>query len=129
MTNPAPLRLVKKPVLKNAYPHHNAAATRATRWATRFVAALLGMTMPRFPDKVPLVGMQPRVVRVAHGLQVTLVVREFGNPHATGGFTPNLQRHVPCPPVGVTGSTVAEALNGVCDDNLTLRRYALRFTQ
>lgn len=26
-------------------------------------------------------------------------------------FTPNLQRHVSCPPVGVTGSTVAEALS------------------
>ncbi len=40
-------------------------------------------------------------------------------------FTPNLQRHVPCPPVGVIGSTVAEALNRVFDDNPTLRRYVL----
>ena len=40
-------------------------------------------------------------------------------------FTPNLQRHVSCPPVRVTGSTVAEALNGVFDDNPILRRYVL----
>ena len=40
-------------------------------------------------------------------------------------FTPNLQRHVSCPPVGVTGGTVAEALNSVFDDNPTLRRYVL----
>jgi photosystem II stability/assembly factor-like uncharacterized protein len=40
-------------------------------------------------------------------------------------FTPNLQRHVSCPPVGVTGSTVAEALSSVFDDNPRLRRYVL----
>ena len=40
-------------------------------------------------------------------------------------FTPNLQRHVPCPPVRVTGSTVAEALNGVFDDNPILKGYVL----
>jgi molybdopterin converting factor small subunit len=40
-------------------------------------------------------------------------------------FTPNLQRHVSCPAVGVTGSTVAEALSSVFDDNPTLRRYVL----
>ncbi len=40
-------------------------------------------------------------------------------------FTANLQRHVSCPPVGVTGSTVAEALSSVFDDNPTLRRYVL----
>ncbi len=40
-------------------------------------------------------------------------------------FTSNLQRHVSCPPVGVTGSTVGEALSSVFDDNPTLRGYVL----
>ncbi len=40
-------------------------------------------------------------------------------------FTPNLQRHVSCPPVEVAGSTVAEALSSVFDNNPTLRRYVL----
>ncbi len=40
-------------------------------------------------------------------------------------FTPNLQRHVSCPPVEVAGSTVAEALTNVFDNNPTLRRYVL----
>ena len=40
-------------------------------------------------------------------------------------FTPNLKRHVACPPVRVTGSTVAEALGNVFNDNPTLRRYVL----
>jgi hypothetical protein len=40
-------------------------------------------------------------------------------------FTPNLQRHVSCPPVEVAGSTVAEALTSVFDNNPTLRRYVL----
>lgn len=40
-------------------------------------------------------------------------------------FTPNLQRHVRCPPVSVTGATVAEALDSVFDDNPTLKRYVL----
>ena len=40
-------------------------------------------------------------------------------------FTSNLQRHVSCPPVGVTGGTVAEVLNSIFDDNPTLRRYVL----
>ena len=40
-------------------------------------------------------------------------------------FTPNLQRHVACPPTRVTGSTVAEALECVFRDNPTLRRYVL----
>ncbi len=40
-------------------------------------------------------------------------------------FTPNLQRHVSCPPVDVAGGTVAEALSSVFDDNPTLRRYVL----
>ena len=40
-------------------------------------------------------------------------------------FTPNLRRHVSCPPVEVAGSTVAEALSSVFDNNPTLRRYVL----
>lgn len=40
-------------------------------------------------------------------------------------FTPNLQRHVQCPPVSVAGATVAEALDSVFDDNPTLKRYVL----
>ena len=40
-------------------------------------------------------------------------------------FTPNLQRHVSCPPARVTGSTVAEALECVFSDNPTLRHYVL----
>ena len=40
-------------------------------------------------------------------------------------FTANLQRHVACPPARVTGSTVAEALDCIFDDNPTLRGYVL----
>ena len=40
-------------------------------------------------------------------------------------FTPNLQRHVDCPPVHVTGGTVAEALECVFRENPTLRGYVL----
>lgn len=40
-------------------------------------------------------------------------------------FTPNLQRHVACPPARVAGSTVAEALDCVFDGNPTLRGYVL----
>ena len=40
-------------------------------------------------------------------------------------FTPNLQRHVECPPVQVTGGTVAEALECVFSENPTLRGYVL----
>jgi hypothetical protein len=40
-------------------------------------------------------------------------------------FTPNLQRHVQCPPVSVSGTTVAEALGSVFDDNPILKRYVL----
>ena len=40
-------------------------------------------------------------------------------------FTPNLQRHVRCPPVRVTARTVAEALGTVFEDNPTLRGYVL----
>jgi len=40
-------------------------------------------------------------------------------------FTPNLQRHVRCPPAAVEGSTVAEALGKVFADNPLLRGYVL----
>lgn len=40
-------------------------------------------------------------------------------------FTPNLQRHVQCPPVRVTGRTVAEALGCIFDENPMLRGYVL----
>jgi molybdopterin synthase sulfur carrier subunit len=83
------------------------------------------MTMFRFPDKVPVVGKQLRVARVS------MVCRprwQLGNPKilmVQVVFTPNLQRHVHCPPVRVTGSTVAEVLNGVFDDNPILKGYVL----
>jgi molybdopterin synthase sulfur carrier subunit len=40
-------------------------------------------------------------------------------------FTPNLQRHVVCAPTQVAGSTVAEALGSVFDDNPRLKSYVL----
>lgn len=40
-------------------------------------------------------------------------------------FTPNLQRHVTCPPVRVKGDTVAEALECVFSENPALRGYVL----
>ena len=40
-------------------------------------------------------------------------------------FTANLQRHISCPPARVSGSTVADALNGVFDDNPLLKGYVL----
>jgi molybdopterin converting factor small subunit len=40
-------------------------------------------------------------------------------------FTANLQRHVNCPPVRVTGATVAEALECVFSENPALRGYVL----
>ena len=40
-------------------------------------------------------------------------------------FTANLQRHVDCPPTGVVGSTVGEALASVFADNPRLRSYVL----
>ncbi|MDX1433050.1 MAG: MoaD/ThiS family protein [Gammaproteobacteria bacterium] len=40
-------------------------------------------------------------------------------------FTPNLQRHVACPPRAVSGATVAEALRGVFADNPRLAGYVL----
>lgn len=40
-------------------------------------------------------------------------------------FTRNLQRHVECPPVEVSGATVAEALAAVFAANPRLRGYVL----
>jgi len=40
-------------------------------------------------------------------------------------FTPNLQRHVCCPPVEVAGATVREALDGVFQVNTQARGYIL----
>lgn len=40
-------------------------------------------------------------------------------------FTPNLQRHVDCPPTTVPGTTVREALDGVFADRPRLEGYLL----
>lgn len=40
-------------------------------------------------------------------------------------FTPNLQRHVTCPPKDVTGNTVGEALESVFAENQQARGYVL----
>lgn len=40
-------------------------------------------------------------------------------------FTPNLQRHVECPPVDVRGATVREALDAVFAANPRARGYIL----
>ena len=40
-------------------------------------------------------------------------------------FTANLQRHVPCPPTTVSGSTVREALAEVFDVTPRLRGYVV----
>jgi sulfur carrier protein ThiS len=40
-------------------------------------------------------------------------------------FTPNLQRHLACPPRAVAGRTVAAALQEVFADNPVLRGYVL----
>lgn len=40
-------------------------------------------------------------------------------------FTPNLQRHLDCPPRAVAGATVAAALRAVFADNPRLRGYVL----
>ena len=40
-------------------------------------------------------------------------------------FTPNLDRHIDCPPRMVSGSTVREALDAVFADNDRLRGYVL----
>ena len=44
---------------------------------------------------------------------------------ATVVFTPNLQRHVECPPEGVVGSTVRVVLDAVFAQNPRLRGYVL----
>lgn len=40
-------------------------------------------------------------------------------------FTPNLERHLACPPRAVAGHTVAAALQAVFTDNPGLRGYVL----
>ncbi len=40
-------------------------------------------------------------------------------------FTPNLQRHVECPPQEVAGETVREVLNQIFDSNPRLQGYVL----
>ena len=40
-------------------------------------------------------------------------------------FTPNLQRHVACPPAEVVGGTVREVLDAVFAQNPRLRGYVL----
>jgi len=40
-------------------------------------------------------------------------------------FTPNIQRHVSCPPAEVAGATVAEALAAVFAGNARARGYVL----
>jgi hypothetical protein len=43
----------------------------------------------------------------------------------TVSFTPNIQRHVSCPPAGVEGATVREALEAVFRENPRARGYVL----
>ncbi len=40
-------------------------------------------------------------------------------------FTPNIQRHVACPPAGVEGDTVRQALDAVFRENPRARAYVL----
>lgn len=40
-------------------------------------------------------------------------------------FTPNIQRHVSCPPSGVDGQTVRQALEAVFEKNPQARGYIL----
>lgn len=40
-------------------------------------------------------------------------------------FTPNLQRHVECPPMTVAGATVREALARVFETDARIERYLL----
>ena len=40
-------------------------------------------------------------------------------------FTPNLQRHVACPPMEVAGGTVREVLEAAFAGNAAARRYVL----
>lgn len=44
---------------------------------------------------------------------------------ATVSFTPNLQRHVSCPPTRVEGATVRQILDAVFQDNPRARGYVL----
>ncbi len=44
---------------------------------------------------------------------------------ATVSFTPNLERHVECPPKTVDGATVREVLDRVFADNPRLRGYVV----
>jgi molybdopterin synthase sulfur carrier subunit len=43
----------------------------------------------------------------------------------TVSFTPNIQRHVACPPAGVQGDTVGQALEAVFRGNPRARGYVL----
>jgi molybdopterin synthase sulfur carrier subunit len=43
----------------------------------------------------------------------------------TVSFTPNIQRHVSCPPATVQGDTVRQALEGVFQGNPRARSYVL----
>ena len=43
----------------------------------------------------------------------------------TVAFTPNIQRHVNCPPAVVGGATVGQALNAVFTGNPNARGYVL----
>jgi hypothetical protein len=85
--------------------------------------------MSRFPDMVSVVGAG--VIPDAHGKASDRVLdrkTETGHPEflmVQVVFTPNLQRHVTCPPVRVTAGTVAEALECVFSDNPVLRSYVL----
>lgn len=40
-------------------------------------------------------------------------------------FTPNIQRHVPCPPAEVSGGTIREVLDAVFQSNPRARGYIL----
>lgn len=44
---------------------------------------------------------------------------------ATVAFTPNLARHVACPPSEVSGATVREVLDQVFEENQRLRGYVV----
>jgi sulfur-carrier protein len=43
----------------------------------------------------------------------------------TVSFTPNIQRHVACPPAAVEGATVGQALDAVFRNNPRARAYVL----
>jgi sulfur-carrier protein len=44
---------------------------------------------------------------------------------ATVSFTPNIQRHVQCPPTAVKGETVRQVLDAVFEGNPRARSYVL----